>query len=226
MPVWFRNYLPFGLLLGVFVLFQWLRNRQRGRALSTVANQLGLAFEATDWGSRNSGPQLESPHFGTITARYAQNFRNSLSGERQGFRVSFFDHVVSGRGGGHTDTIASFTQKIYLPTFSLAQEDLLSKIGDAIVHRTIEFTSDPTFSERFRLIGTDEDRIRELFTADMLEFLESIEPEWQIEASGHSLLIYRYGRTVKPSDFPDFVDETTELAKTFFSHCRLKQPAF
>src|SRR5580704_12642327 len=114
MPVWFRNYVPLVFLVGAFVLFQWLRNRQRRRALSAVANQLSLAFEQTDWGPRNSGPQLESPHFGNITARYAQNFSNSLSGQRQGFRVSFFDHVVSGRGGGHTDTIASFTQKIYL----------------------------------------------------------------------------------------------------------------
>jgi hypothetical protein len=60
----------------------------------------------------------------------------------------------------------------------------------------------------------------------MLEFLEDIESGWRIEASGHTLLMYQYGYVVEPCDFPDFVNETTDWAKSFFSHCHLKAPAF
>jgi hypothetical protein len=222
MPVWLRNWSPFVLLIAVAWFFQWFLARRRREALADVAQRLGLTFEATDWGPHSSGPQLESRHFAHT---YNQSFRNSISGERAGLHTSFFDHVISGRGG-HTDTIASFTQDIFLPEFALAQQDILSKIGDAVLHRKIDIPSDPAFSERFRLAGADENRVRELFTADMREFLSGIEPEWQIEASGHTLLMYQAGYAVKPEEFADFIDETTEMAKTFFKCYPLSKPAF
>ena len=139
--------------------------------------------------------------------------------------MSFFDHIIAGRTG-HTDTIASFTQGIALPQFALEQQDALNKIGDAILHRQIDFPSDPGFSERFCLVGADQGRVRELFATDMREFLRSIEPDWRIEASGHTLVMYQAGYTVKPEEFADFVDVTVEMAKNFFSHSHLKRPAF
>jgi hypothetical protein len=225
MPRWLQTwapYVPVALFLLAVWLFQAWRRRRRKEGLTDVAHRLGLIFEENDWGSRSSGPQLQSRHF---THSYNQIFRNSLSGEREGLSASFFDHIIGGRGG-HTDTIASFTQSIVLPEFALAQQDTLNKIGDAILHRQIGFSSDPTFSERFRLLGADEDRVRELFTPDMREFLGGIEPEWRIEASGHTLVMYRDGYVVKPEEFADFVDGTTETAKNFFGRCHLKKPAF
>ena len=222
MPAWFRNLvLPAGLVAAVW-LFQWLWARRRRDFISDVANRLGLTFEAKDWGTRSSGPQLESRHF---AQGYGQSFRNSMSGEREGLSVSFFEHVISGRSV-HTDTIASFTQSIFLPEFALAQQDVLNKLGDAALHRQIDFSSDPAFSERFRLLGADENRVRELFTPDLREFLGGIEPGWRIEGSGHTLVMYQNGYVVKPEEFADFVDATTEIAKNFFSHCHLKKPAF
>ena len=222
MPIWSRNLILPVVLVAAVLLFQWWWARRRSDSLSDVANRLGLTFEAEDWGNRSSGPQLQSRHF---AQNYGQSFRNSMSGEREGLRVSFFDHVISGRSV-HTDTIASFTQNIFLPEFALAQQDALDKIGDTVLHRQINFPSDPAFSGRFRLLGADEDRVRELFTPDMREFLGGIEPEWRIEASGHTLVIFVGGYVVKPAEFDDFVDETTEFAKNFFSHCQLKKPAF
>jgi hypothetical protein len=221
-PAWLPNWVPLVLIVAAVLLFLRLRAQKRRVALTEMAQRLGLTFEATDWGSRSSGPQLESPHFANS---YNQSFANSLSGERAGLYASFFDHVINSRNG-HTDTIASFTQGIFLPEFALVQQDVLKKIGELVRHRQIDFPSDTAFSERFDLVGSDEDRVRELFTADMREFLAGIEPEWRIEASGPTLLMYQAGYTVKPEEFSDFVDETTEIAKNFFSHCHLKKPAF
>jgi hypothetical protein len=221
MPIWSRDLILVVVLVAAVWVVQWWWARRRRDSLSGVAKLLGLTFEAEDRGTRSSGPQLESRHF---AQDYRQTFANSMSGERDGLRVSFFDHVISGRSV-HTDTIASFTQGISLPEFALAPQDVLNKIGDAALHRQIDFSSDPAFSERFRLLGADENRVRELFTPDMREFLGGLEPEWRIEASGHTLVIYVNGYVVETAEFADFVDETTEFAKKFFSHCHLKKPA-
>jgi hypothetical protein len=222
MPRWLQTWAPYvsvALFLLAVWLFQGWRRRRRKEGLADVAHRLGLTFEVNDWGSRSSGPQLQSRHF---AHSYNQIFRNSLSGEREGLAASFFDHIVGGRGG-HTDTIASFTQSIVLPEFALAQQDTLNKIGDVILHRQIDFPSAPGFAERFRLVGEEEDRVRELFTANMREFLGSIEADWRIEASGRTLVMYLAGYAVKPEEFPDFVDETIGMAKNFFSHCHLQK---
>jgi hypothetical protein len=219
MPHWLPGWAPFVLILSTVALFQWLRARKRKEALTEVAQGLGFTFEAKDWASDNSTPQLESRHF---SSQRKHRFRNTITGERLGLNVSFFDHVIGGKGG-HTDTIAAFTQSINLPEFVLAQQNIVDKIVDAMLHRRIDFPSDPAFSERFRLVGKNESRVCDLFTVNMRQFLTSIEPIWQIEASGQTLFIYWPNKTVKPEEFIDFVNRTTEIAKEFFNHCHLKE---
>lgn len=224
MPTSYWYWILAVLLISAALLFQWLRSRRRERALSEVAKRLGLHFEAEDWGPRSSGPELRSPHF---THSYVESFRNTMAGERPGLAAIFFDHIIRSRyGDNHLDTIASFAQSTSLPEFALVQQDVFGKIADTIVHRRIDFPSDPAFAARFRLIGKDEGRIRELFTADMRGFLIGIEPEWSIEASGHTLVMYQAGYAVKADEYADFVDETMDMAKKFFLHCHLKRPSF
>lgn len=184
---------------------------------------LALLSEQTRFASSQRGRLL--PGF----RRFGRPLRRRISLQCQLGNLHWRDlHPLDHRLASlhHTDTIASFTQGIFLPEFALAQQDVLKKIGELVRHRQIDFPSDPAFSERFHLVGSDEDGVRELFTPDMREFMTRIEPEWRIEASGHTPLMYQAGYTVKPEEFSDFVDETTEIAKNFFSHCHLKKPAF
>jgi len=211
------------ILFGLIILMIWFFRRRRTESLTNVAHQLGLTFEGDDWGPRNPGPQLKSRHF---RGELLDRFSNIMSGERAGFAASFFDHTKTGRGGGHSDTVATFTQNVSLPEFALAPQDIFYKVGNAIAHQEIDFASDPVFSARFRLVGADEERVRELFTPDMLAFIGSIEPTWHIEGSGCTLILYCYQYTVKPAEFADFVEETTQIARDFFSHCHLRKPAF
>jgi hypothetical protein len=217
-PRWFW----FVLIIVGYVVFDQLRARKRRKALAELADRLGLIFYRADWGPRWPAPSLESRHFARTRS---QSFRNALSGEGGGFRLSFFDHVISGKGG-HTDTIASFTQSTFLPTFSLEVGGFLTEIADVAIRYRIKFSADSAFSDRFRLIGPDEDRVRQLFTADMRAFLITLDPKWRIEASGYTFLIYRPRHSVKPEDYRDFIDETTQIAQNFFNHCCLEKPAF
>jgi hypothetical protein len=220
MPISLECMILFALLGGAVFSIQWWLRQKRQRALAEVAQRLSLDFVPEGWQPR--APEPQSRHF---THKTYETFRNTMSGERSGLMANFFDHIIEGKSG-HADTIASFTQSIFLSEFVLAQKGILSDVGNSLLHRKIDFDSDPVFSERFSLAGSDENAIRELFTPDMREFLETIEPEWRIEGSGHTLFIFQSGYVVKPDEYGDFVDETTDMAKTFFSHCHLKPPAF
>jgi hypothetical protein len=209
----------FVLIVGGIALFDWYRSRKRREALAELANSLGLIFGPDDWYPRLA-PSLESRHFARTRS---QSFQNILSGDLAGFSVSFFDHVIGGKGG-HTDTIASFTQSIALPTFSLEAGGLLTEIADVAIRHRIDFSlEDAAFSDRFRLVGFDGDRVRKLFTIDMRAFLTTLDPKWRIEASGNSLLIYRRGHKVKPEDYANFIEETSQIAGNFFNHRHLEK---
>ena len=97
---------------------------------------------------------------------------------------------------------------------------------DRIVHKNIQFQSNPDFSTRFRLRSPEEEKIRELFTPGMLSFLEGLDPnvKWHLEGCGLTLYIYRLEDLVKPEEFPQFVEETTAMAETFFSLSGLRKP--
>jgi hypothetical protein len=38
--------------------------------------------------------------------------------------------------------------------------------------------------------------------------------------------MYQNGYAVRPDEYADFVNETTDIARKFFDHCHLKKPAF
>jgi len=208
--------------MAALYLVQRTLGRKRAEALTRVAFQLGLRYEGDDWLVGSPAPQLEIPLF----EGKAMQFRNIVSGERDRLTCSFFDYSYTSGRTSVTQTLASFTQETWLPQFALARQDILHKIGDSILHKTIQFESDADFSKRFRLRGADPEKVRELFSPALLTFIESLDPliKWNIEGSGPTLVIFRLGNKIGPADYPAFVDNTTRIAQTFFSISGLKKP--
>jgi hypothetical protein len=195
--------------------------RQRVEALKGVALQLGLTYEGDDWFVSNRAPQLETPLFDKKTEG---QIRNIISGERDGQPCSFFDYTFAAGRTSISQTLAVFTQGIWLPQFAITPQGLVGKIADAMFRNVIHFDSDPSFSKRFRLQSVDPGKTRELFTPPILGFFDSFpaKSKWQIQGAGTTLVIYREGVKVSSSDFRAFVEETTRIAKTFFDLCGLK----
>jgi hypothetical protein len=164
--------------------------RKREQALRNVAQQLGLSFEGEDWSHGSRAPQLETPLF---ERKSDEQIRNIMSGHREGLAVSFFDYSY-GRGRSHTEqTLAAFSQEVWLPSFELGSKSILRGMSDTILHREIRFQSNPDFSKRFRLASVDPEKVRELFTPGMLSFVETLDPKagWRLEGSGQTLVVYR-----------------------------------
>ncbi len=213
------------LLIGILTLAR-AQARKRTQALQTVAQEIGFSFEGEGWGVQTQAPQLETPLF---ERGRDQKFSNVLSGMYSGFKTSVFDYSFRTGGGknSHTwnQTVAAFSQDLWLPLFQMRPENFLDRIGDAFTHKDIDFDSHPEFSKRYLLRGTDPDKIRELFTPALLTFLEKLTPskKWHMEGVGLTLMFYRYDATVSAEEIRSFLDETSLIAKTFFSSCGLKR---
>jgi hypothetical protein len=205
------------------VLLSGFLERTRTKALSNVAHQIGLTFEGEEWSRGTHAPQLETRHF---EAKRGEQLRNIMSGKRAGLDSSFFDYSYqSGKRSSTHQTVATFSQDIWLPKFEIAPQDVLHKLSDKILHKVLHFESHPEFSKRFRVLSVDAQKAHELFAPGLLSFLDSLNPKagWHIEGSGLTLLMYRSGRKVKPGEFLGFIEETTEMAKTFFNLAGLKK---
>jgi hypothetical protein len=202
-------------------ILRWFFGNRRSKALKEVAHQLGLTFEGEDWSHTNNAPQLETPLFACGANGEVQNI---ITGRCAGLDCSFFDYGYGVRRGSTHQTVAAFSQDVWFPQFEIAPQDVLHRMGDVILHKEIHFESNPGLSRLFRVLSVDEEKVRELFAPALLSFIEGIEerPKWHLEGSGRTLIIYRRGRKAEPGEFPKFVQDTTEMAKTFFSVSRLK----
>jgi hypothetical protein len=198
-----------------------LFERRRTKALQDVAFRLGFSFEAKDWSRNAQAPQLETRLF---ARKGGGEIRNIMAGHRDGLAVTFFDHSYRQGKTSTRQTVAAFTQDFWFPQFEIAPQNVVYRLGNMILHRDIRFESHPELSKRFRIRSVDEQKIRELITPALLSFLEGIDSsaKWDIEGSGKTLVIYRVGKRTKPEEFPEFVEQTTGMAKTFMSLAGLK----
>ncbi|WP_297705731.1 SulP family inorganic anion transporter [uncultured Eudoraea sp.] len=80
-----------------------------------------------------------------------------------------------------------------IPVFTLDKEGLLQLIYSLAGFKDISIENHPDFNRRFNLSGENEKAIQELFTDEMVLFLES-HPYYHIESNGSSLLILKKER--------------------------------
>jgi len=148
-----------------------------------------------------------------------------MAGSFAGLTVSVFDYrYTTGSGKDsqtYDQTVAAFSQELWLPEFELRPENFLDRIGDHFTHTDIDFDLFPEFSRRFLLRGPSEDGIRKLFSAALIQFLQMLpeDAKWHIEGSSTTLVLYLSDDAV-PADvesYRAFLDNTSQIAKAFFS---------
>ena len=80
-----------------------------------------------------------------------------------------------------------------IPVFTLDKEGLLDFIYSTAGFKDIQLENHPDFNKRFFLSGEDQDEIQNLFTDELILFLES-NPYYHIETNGDSILIMKKER--------------------------------
>lgn len=218
--------LPLILLVGFFALMAFIivasvrAAKKRTRELSDAAQQIGFRFVGKPW----SGLSLSSQHKMSLLQRTRGTCTNAMTGTSGPLQVSLFDYTYAMGKSSVTQTVAAFSQDLPLPPFALRPENVLDRIGDAIVHNDIDFDSHPDFSRRYLLRSPDEANTRKLFTPGLLTYLEQLQATWYIEGTGPTFIVYRGGSPVNPSDVPAFLEETCRIARTFFASEGLRKP--
>jgi MFS superfamily sulfate permease-like transporter len=82
-----------------------------------------------------------------------------------------------------------------IPEFELRKEDQLDRLKQYIGIDDIDFGDYPVFSSKYLLKGNEEDKIRELFTPELIRFLEEND-NYIIESKHQDLLIYTEKQSV------------------------------
>lgn len=202
-----------------------LRAKRRTQGMIAAAQTLGFTYLNSNWPDLSRAPRPEMP---LMTRGHRPRFNHIMIGSYGEIDTSIFDYsYTTGGKNNHrrTQTVFAFSQDLSLPLFQLRPENVLDEIGDLFLHRDIDFPSNPAFSRRYLLRGPDQDKIREMFSLALLNHFEGLPADrnWHVEGYEGTLIIYRAGKTVRPEDLPDHLNETSTLARMFFGLCGLNK---
>lgn len=192
-------------------------DRKRTSALMETASALGLQFEKNG-DAQTSAVQSDFELF--ARGRHCRA-RNLIYGESDGTGVWIFDYRFTTGSGKHAhthrQTVVCFSSaQLALPRFSLYREGLMSRIGSSVFGmQDIDFDTHPEFSKMFVLKGDPEHMVREVFTEDVLSFLEVQDNRLRVEGNGNRLLVYRASKKVKPASIQEFLKEGFGVFRMF-----------
>ena len=211
------------------LVFRRVLALRRTRALSKAAQELGFSFKAAD---RGDGAELiqMGPLLALGLLKNSRQYENIMTGTFAGLKTSLFDFRVQ--------TVAAYSQGVDFPYFKMgpqtswAPDRAIQRAADSLFPQAShDFESHPDFSRRYSLVWSlndqrKNDELKELFSPALLTFLLELPPEngWHIEGAGAVLIVYREGKTVRAREFRSFLDETSAIARAFFSLCGLKKP--
>lgn len=215
-------------LLGIWALRKRL-SRKRTEALANTAIEMGFTFGGDDWPDKGRAPLLETPVF---SKGHSHEVRNIMIGDRAGFKVSLFDYsFAEGRGKGqrtYSQTVASFsTDRTSLPCFELRPAKLMDKIWNPVDLNNVQLSANPGFAHRYNLRGALPEKVRALFAPRLVSFLDGLDAgkEWHIEGTANTLVVYRADKKTPPEQMRGFLEQTSQIATTFFSFAGVAEAA-
>lgn len=213
-PVWFvfANYFPWEVRLVViaicvfplwwFPFTMWRSERiafERKKTFGLISQKLGLEHERFQLTTLGRLPLLD----------------NLMYGMSNGTRFAVFDyHYSLPKIGKVCQTVVWLHRpEAQLPDFAIGPGSWLSRdLLDLLTGREdFNFESHPAFLKNHQIRGRDVNTIRELFTADVLNFYEQ-HPGRTTEVSGSKLLYYRAGVR---DNHRSFLNEALQLLALF-----------
>ena len=218
------------LLKGIIALFQF--EKQRSKELKEFAEQMGMEFSVEDeW---DIGESLSA-----FDLFWEADITNVLSGdsEQLGYgeefevtvldcsyveSASFLDDPLGFGGENSTKTIVQtvicfHSPQLSLPRFSVRPEEWHHKLRSKLGYQDIDFESHPTaveFSKKYLLRGRGEQKIRALFTDEVLAFFAG-QDKICVEGFYSHLCFYRWNKLIEPEDIPAFMKEGFEVFRLF-----------
>ena len=212
------------ILGGLFIYRQVKLSEQRSKKFKNLAEQMGMEFSVEDeW---DIGASLSA-----FDLFWEADITNVLSGDSEQlgygeeFEVTVLECsyvVASGEDSTKTivQTVICFhSPQLSLPDFSMRPEKWHHKLRSKLGYQDIDFESHPTaveFSKKYLLRGKDEQKIRALFTDEVLAFFAG-QDKIRVEGFSSHLCFYRACKLIEPEDIPAFMKEGFEVFRLFAS---------
>jgi len=207
------------------------RFEQRSKKFKDLAEQMGMEFsEEGDSALRESlsvfdlfdKKMLQSGQFTNVLHGDSEQLEHS-----EEFKVTIlefghwetsFSSFVSKRSQPIKQTVICFhSPQLSLPRFSMRPEEWHHKIGSGLGYQDIDFESHSTaaeFSKKYLLRGRGEQKIRALFTDEVLAFFAG-QDKLCVGGSSSHLCFYQRDKIIEPEDIPAFMKEGLEVFRVF-----------
>ena len=208
-------------------LTKWKGSEQRTKEFKRISEQLGMTFSARVKGRAKDRATPPLPLFREGRSRVVTNMLHGdseLLGFAEEFEVRIFayEFTVGSGKSRHTSmqTVICFhSPQLSLPDFSMRREEWHHKLRSKLGYQDIDFESHPTaveFSKKYLLRGKDEQKIRALFTDEVLAFFAG-QDKICVEGFSSHLCFYRASKLIEPEDIPAFMKEGFAVFRLFTS---------
>jgi hypothetical protein len=203
------------LLLG-FVI--WLAMRyEKKRTLQLMEAAKVLGFESLSV----FPPDLDGVRGGFVLMNTGRNRTASNIVRRQADQldVVIYDYRYTvGHGKSaqtpHQTVVMFHSPKLQTPRFILKPEGWLNKIGELFGGQDIDFDEAPEFSKKYVLAGDNESAIREFFTPERLELLNTFH-KLCVQAQPETLLFWFDRKRTPPGELQQFFEQAFSVYSAF-----------
>lgn len=189
----------------------------RQNRLQIFANENNLQYASqVDWDTS----YLKNFHFFKI--RQIERKSNCLRGTIEDLNMSWeIADVTFSEGAAFTAEVFNATILVLklnkqIPAFSLEKESVVEKLFDRVLafsgYKDIDFKMFPTFSKKYLLMGSNEEKIRGFFNKDIVSYLEKRQI-FHIESNGNALLIFGKFKLARTDETIKFIDFGKQLAR-------------
>jgi hypothetical protein len=200
------------------------RERKRREDFRALANRLGCIYLRNDDGSVES--QLDRFQLASVGQRGVLNpphMADVLRGEYGKYAITYFEYGYVVRIGGRplpfTQTVLLISSAdLSLPQFVLKPRKLAEKIGELVGMQQPVVLGNETFNKTFVLQGSDDSRIRETFSSDVIDALLPSE-DCYLEGTDDTLLFsYKHRmlfskKRLEVHEVEPFIEQGCALAK-------------
>ena len=211
------------LILGGLVIHRTVkRDEQRTKKSKDFAEHMGMKFsEKGDSALRESLSLFDLFKESQIANVLHGDSEQLGYGEEFKVRILECSYVVA--SGEHStktivQTVIYFrSPQLSLPRFGVRPEEWHHKLRSKLGYQDIDFESHPTaveFSKKYLLRGRGEQKIRALFTDEVLAFFAG-QDKLCVGGSSSHLCFYQRDKIIEPEDIPAFMKEGFEVFRLF-----------
>ena len=214
--MWFVLLFACVIALGA-IIYQWLPEWSRSRALKRLARQLGLRYVRCDASAPRRYRFLDDLRKG-----FARRALNVLKGEYQGYTVQTFDYRyqtlrrILGDSGrwleGHQFTFLLLEQDRPFPEMLIHPKGWSTTLRQAVKVPKVDFES-VEFSRAFVVRSRDRKFAYDVCHTRMMEYLLQ-HRDLSLEIEGRCIAI-SFLRRLKPEEIPGRLRQLTEIRQLF-----------